>query len=296
MSTSSATHANPCSQITYQSTLACPVCRYWKANPQSNRAGLALLAAEDGAGQAGDPGEALLPRLQDGRPDAARGLQRLKVSHWAWGVVMGSILIHPEPPHPLRFPAGFLHRELLFGEHYAEHHGGFLPDTPFWRHLEMKHDLAPARFDFWHPIVGRWIERSEHMHRGTVPPPVVIQPQQITPPPITVTSSVPEPASWLLLAAGVMAIALGRLRQFSVAGRSPLSSRVIRSAAATNIMSSANWTRGDGSVSCTRAASNVVIDRNQSATIAGIGILGCDLNLKSLRRLFNFVVTRIIVR
>lgn len=110
---------------------------------------------------------------------------------------MGSILARPEP----HFTPAFLHSELLFGERYAEHHGGLLPNTPFWRYLEDRSEIDPARFRHWHPVIGRLFADDPGLHPTAPVPPT--QPQQILPPPIG-SESVSEPGGAVLL--GVSAV------------------------------------------------------------------------------------------
>jgi PEP-CTERM motif len=120
---------------------------------------------------------------------------------------MGSTLLRLEPePH---WPPGCFREEFLFARDYREHHGDQLPDTPFWHYLERRESIDPARFIHWHPIVGRWIADQPHGH--TIAPPPSTEPQQIGPAPAGV-GSVPEPASWVLLAMGAISVAIRKAR------------------------------------------------------------------------------------
>jgi hypothetical protein len=115
---------------------------------------------------------------------------------------MGSVILKPEP----HFSPEFLRAELLLAERYSEHHGGLLPNTPFWRYLEARSELDPARFRHWHPIVGRLISDDPGLH-PTVPV-LPTGPQQILPPPIG-SQSVPEPSGGMMLGLSMVALALG---------------------------------------------------------------------------------------
>ena len=119
---------------------------------------------------------------------------------------MGSIYLK-DPSLTPPFPPGFLLREFRFAERYRDSHGDQLPDTPFWRYLEARYALDPARFRHWHPRVGRWISE--------IPPPVPMMPmpppegQEIGPPPPMKPpagsgGTVPEPGAAVLMAVGLV--------------------------------------------------------------------------------------------
>ncbi len=107
---------------------------------------------------------------------------------------MGSVLVSHEQPH---FTPEFLHGQFVFAKHFREHHGGLLPQTPFWLHLEHKWEIAPKRFEHWHPIAGRWLKIDHELrtHHQVLPP---NQPPH--------TESIPEPSSCVLLATAVAAL------------------------------------------------------------------------------------------
>ncbi len=79
---------------------------------------------------------------------------------------------------------------------------GLVPNTPYWDYLRYRHDIAPARFDAFHPGLARLLDQDEavrHQEAATmVCPPSSMQQvtppsstQQLTPPttgPITVTT------------------------------------------------------------------------------------------------------------
>jgi hypothetical protein len=138
----------------------------------------------------------------------------------------------PPPPFPLT--ASFLGSEVRDGRIYRSEHGGLLPDNVFWRYLEARWELNPARFDHWHPRIGPWLAedyRLQHESQTITPPafpPFTIVPLTDpppgasdppppfeTPPPgggdppppsIHITSvATPEPSSWILLATSVVA-------------------------------------------------------------------------------------------
>lgn len=152
------------------------------------------------------------------------------------------------PPFPL--DPEFLHNQLVFGERFAANHGGVLPNTLFWNYLKARHDLNPARFDHFHPVVGPLIERSELAMNPVVtnpvplPIPVVIPPSlpietpmtappvtlpiempittppiemppvinpPVINPPIVTPPAVPEPASVIMLTIGILGIFLVRV-------------------------------------------------------------------------------------
>ncbi len=70
----------------------------------------------------------------------------------------------------------FFHEQFHFAKIYREHHDGELPHNIFWDYLRVKHDLHPRRFDFYHPIVGHWIEKEPKppIHIGSIPEPSTI--------------------------------------------------------------------------------------------------------------------------
>lgn len=101
----------------------------------------------------------------------------------------------------------FYAHERVTVSHYRESHNDLLPNTPFWKYLEYRHDIDPIRFDHYHPLMGRWIEQYEKII-GSCPavlmPPVVIP---VIPPPVGSpyrVASVPEPSSAVLLSIAVI--------------------------------------------------------------------------------------------
>lgn len=100
-------------------------------------------------------------------------------------------------------PHGLFSAQDRFAEHYRATHDNALPHTLFWAWLTARHDLDPARFDHWHPMVGRWIEQSRHQahcgHRGVSCSPVTYVPS-------CCPGAVPEPAGWLLVAVGMIGV------------------------------------------------------------------------------------------
>jgi hypothetical protein len=124
---------------------------------------------------------------------------------------MGRILTNPTP-WEIDHAAG-----IIRGFEYQQAHGS-LPDTPMWRMLERRHDLAAARFDRYHPNVGRILEGA-----CVAEPPACVTPHHWIgrmrgsteiptcppgPPPIP---AVPEPSSLLLGALVVLAGAIAWL-------------------------------------------------------------------------------------
>lgn len=117
---------------------------------------------------------------------------------------MGSVLAHRDRLPDLHFSPQFLREEFAFGLRYREHHDGQLPGTPFWRYLEARYDLDPARFTHWHPRVGHWIHEAHHPGQGMSPSrPSTGQP---SPPPEGSQSLVPEPGSGLLFGIGLIIV------------------------------------------------------------------------------------------
>jgi hypothetical protein len=111
---------------------------------------------------------------------------------------MGSVLIKTSEPH---YSNQELRYEFNLAKHYRQHHDGLLPVNAFWRHLEHRWSIDPARFEHYHPIVGRWIDENyilTNQHTITNPPP---------PPPIRETG-VPEPMPFVLLLIGITFVGL----------------------------------------------------------------------------------------
>lgn len=99
------------------------------------------------------------------------------------------------------------HVQIFAGQAYAATHGGSLPDTRFWREMEFRRSLNPARFDHWHHNIGWMLEHDgNHASRPIRPhswvgrmrgPAVPIVPQRPVEPttPILNPRTIPEPAS-----------------------------------------------------------------------------------------------------
>ena len=94
-------------------------------------------------------------------------------------------------------------RPILAGMAYQAEHNGELPATPMWRALERRCDLAPARFERWHPNLSLMIREARETPYD--PPPCF--PIVCTPPPCEsshgASQHVPEPAACVLLAVGI---------------------------------------------------------------------------------------------
>jgi hypothetical protein len=117
---------------------------------------------------------------------------------------MGRIFTVPPSPFERDHAAG-----ILAGMTYQAEHDGALPDTPMWRMLERRKELAPARFDHWHPNLALMIERlplnhpaipegwTGHMRGGALAP--------LTVPPAAV-AGVPEPSSLALCCVGLAVV------------------------------------------------------------------------------------------
>jgi hypothetical protein len=101
-----------------------------------------------------------------------------------------------------------------------------VPDTEFWRYLEARWELDPARFDHWHSRIGPWLAeeyRLTHDPKTITPPisPPLILVVPTDPPPLTpplpgggdppppriytTSGATPEPSSWILLATSAFA-------------------------------------------------------------------------------------------
>lgn len=90
------------------------------------------------------------------------------------------------------------------GTIYAQLHNNELPNKLVWDFFKFRHDLAPHRFDHWHPHLGKLIERSEQPH-GCEDTHVVV-------PPIPCDStSTPEPSSLLLGFIAIVIYFIGRI-------------------------------------------------------------------------------------
>jgi hypothetical protein len=85
---------------------------------------------------------------------------------------------------------------------------GLLHESSFVAYLQWRRSLAPSRFDFYHPGLGRAIITDHQIRQTVVQPPPIIPtpinpaPGEITPPPSVAT---PEPSSMLI--AGLMVVA-----------------------------------------------------------------------------------------
>ena len=114
-------------------------------------------------------------------------------------------------------------RPIFAAQKYQDANNGQLPDTRVWRMLEFRHDLNPARFNFFHPNIGRMIERQDTptplpppAEQGLNPPPVdppltpPVEQEIVDPPPGGVGGvATPEPSSLLMLASAVLTLGLG---------------------------------------------------------------------------------------
>lgn len=128
---------------------------------------------------------------------------------------------------------------------------GLLPNTPLYNYLEYRRSLAPARFDYYHPVLGPILAENQQIQDQTnptplpgefVPPPtggqgdggtggtpapeppggsVPTPPDNPPPPPIYPIPTppdvpppvaVPEPASIVLILAGAGVLGLSRFR------------------------------------------------------------------------------------
>jgi hypothetical protein len=119
---------------------------------------------------------------------------------------MGRIFSLPPSPFERDHAAGILAGMTYQAEHDA------LPDTPMWRMLERRHDLAPARFDRWHPNIALMIERlplnhseipnswTGHMRQGGTLAPLTVQPSAV--------ATIPEPSSLVLCCVALALVAL----------------------------------------------------------------------------------------
>jgi hypothetical protein len=63
----------------------------------------------------------------------------------------------------ISYDKGYLHHKLVTGGQYAAAHDGPLPEDRFWDYLRDRRDLNEARFDRWHPVVGRLLRIEEQM-------------------------------------------------------------------------------------------------------------------------------------
>jgi hypothetical protein len=81
---------------------------------------------------------------------------------------MGS-MVHGSPASRFELE----HLEFLhWSRQYQLHHEMRLPDIRPWHRLIERHDANPARFDLWHPHIGRWIEQQESIPIPTSIPPL----------------------------------------------------------------------------------------------------------------------------
>jgi len=101
---------------------------------------------------------------------------------------------------------------------------GLLPDNPYWRYMNFRRNINPARFDFYHATLGALIHENNRLRLGTVsvpqeliPPTLPIATLPITPgipspvPPVgggPGVRLVPEPGSIALLLIGAAGLAL----------------------------------------------------------------------------------------
>lgn len=110
---------------------------------------------------------------------------------------------------------------LLAGRLYAKSHNDALPDDWFWSYLRNRRDINEARFDHWHPVVGRLLRREEEsMPHPSIPCPPpscpIPQPPLGVPcvemphnPPVTVVET-PEPSSLLMGVLSIVAVFLAK--------------------------------------------------------------------------------------
>ncbi len=118
---------------------------------------------------------------------------------------MGTIFLKT-PPAILEHAAQERHEAKV----YREHHGGLLPDNSYWDYLRYRWSLNPIRFDHWHPIMGRWIDKDWHLRHDrhhVPPPPECHESCPPPPPPVCHQSMVPEPSTFILLAIGLIVVA-----------------------------------------------------------------------------------------
>lgn len=124
--------------------------------------------------------------------------------------------------------------QIFAAQNYQAAHGGQLPDTRMWRMLEFRHDLNTGRFNFYHPNIGRMIAAQGATPTPTpTPVPQVIDPgvEAWSMPPLMAPMEIakiteggtsapppgppiplgvaPEPASFVMLAAAILAMGLG---------------------------------------------------------------------------------------
>jgi hypothetical protein len=69
--------------------------------------------------------------------------------------------------------------QILGGLENCIPHQGLLVETPLHRALHRRHDLNPARFDHFHPILGALLEEDDRLHALSGCPPM---PQSLGPP------------------------------------------------------------------------------------------------------------------
>jgi hypothetical protein len=102
-------------------------------------------------------------------------------------------------------------RAIFAGQTYLAEHGD-LPDNPFWRAMERRRELNPARFSYWHPNISYLLE---YRWFKPVDPPVINlpieTPQCLVPPPETRAQVAPEPAASTMLALALLAVGAWRL-------------------------------------------------------------------------------------
>lgn len=131
-------------------------------------------------------------------------------------------------------------RQIFAAQAYQSANGGQLPETRLWKMLEFRHGLNSARFNLFHPNIGRMIESQDDVPtplpqvpgdpqvEAWVMPPLMPPMQIVNVPPGGTGSNpnpgepvpqtlVPEPASILMFAAAVlvMGLGLGRFRRRS---------------------------------------------------------------------------------
>ena len=82
------------------------------------------------------------------------------------------------------------HHQLKMGRDYANAHDGDLPTNDFWNYLRDRRDINEARFDHWHPVVGRMLRREEDSPPLPPLPPVCMP---WSPPPGVPCVEMPEP-------------------------------------------------------------------------------------------------------
>lgn len=129
------------------------------------------------------------------------------------------------------FPEGYVEHQLRYGYKTAQIYDGLLPTNSFWTWLRYKRESSPTlrngelRFDHFHPVISKWIERDNTLRQQPIPlpkppiPPIPVPEPELPPhtprPPIPNPSPngdsktpnvIPEPATAILLTMGVIII------------------------------------------------------------------------------------------